>query len=128
GGFPARAGSSPACARARRAGAARRCPGAWRWPSATRPACPGCPTRAIARARRRARPGPDPRPPPRRARCESARLSTGPTRSARRRRSHDGWQATSCSILGGLLAQLLVGLAQLRRQLLTEVLGLEDLA
>ena len=60
-----------------------------------RPACPGCPTQATARARRRARPGPDPRPPPRRARYESARLSTGPTRSARRRRSHDGWPTTS---------------------------------
>ena len=37
------------------------------WPSATRPDCPGRPTRATARARRRARPEPDPRRARRRA-------------------------------------------------------------
>ena len=56
-------------------GAAGRSRGAWRWPSARRPGCPGRPTPATARARRPARPAPAPRRGRRRARSAPARRS-----------------------------------------------------
>ena len=78
---------------------------------------------ATARARRRARPGPGPRPPPRRGRCGSARRSAGPTRSARRRRSRDGWPTPPRL---GLLAAS-VDLAQLDLHAAVERRALEPL-
>ena len=54
-----------------RCGAAGRWRGAWRWPSARRPGCPGRPPPATAPARRRARPAPGPRRGRRRAPCGS---------------------------------------------------------
>ena len=71
-------------------GAGGRSRGAWRWPSARRPGCPGRPTPATARARRRARPARAPRRGRRRARSAPGRRSAGRTRSARPRRSRDG--------------------------------------
>ena len=90
-----------ACARASRRGAARRSRGAWRWPSARRPGCPGRPTPATSPARRRARPARGPRRGRRRARSAPARRSAAPTRSARPRRSCAGWRSPGLRLCVG---------------------------
>ena len=69
----ARGRAPRACARRACCGAAGRSRGAWPWPSARRPDCPGCRPAASARARRPARPARAPRPGRRRAPCARAR-------------------------------------------------------
>ena len=127
-----------ACARAAARGAARRSRGAWRWPSARRPGCPGRPTPATARARRPARPARAPRRAPTsrtmRARpaislADSIRQTASIARwSSRRVTAHARTRGSGRVLLGCAGCCGSSCSAQLGRQLVAEVVGLEDLA
>src|SRR5688572_1147668 len=95
-----------------------------------RPGSRGCPTPATARAPPRGRPGRGPPRPRRHARCESARRSAGPTRSAIPRRSRGSSPGTPSALLAALdlVTHPRLALPQLGCELLAEVLGLGDLA
>src|SRR5205085_4564265 len=89
--------------------------------------CGGCRRAATARARRRARPGRDPRRGRDRGRAARGPLSASATRSATPHRWRDVFQ-TTLLLLRELIAQAVLALALFRRELLPEVLILEDLA